>query len=39
VFEIDQVIEAVTEKIVDWTHQAVSQKLPENGTGNIKIWE
>jgi hypothetical protein len=39
VSEIDHLIEAATEKIVDWTHQAISQKLPENGAGNIKIWE
>jgi hypothetical protein len=37
--EVDHLIEAATEKIVDWAHQAISQKLPENGAGNIKIWE
>jgi hypothetical protein len=39
VSEIDHFIEAATEKIVDWAHQAISQKLPENGAGNMKIWE
>jgi hypothetical protein len=37
--EIDHLIEAAAEKIVDWAHQAISQKLPENDAGNIKIWE
>jgi hypothetical protein len=38
VSEIDHLIEAAAEKIVDWAHQAISQKLPENDAGNIKIW-
>jgi hypothetical protein len=36
--EIDHLIETATEKIIDWTHQAISQKLPEIEAGNIKIW-
>jgi hypothetical protein len=37
--EIDHLIEAAAEKNVDWANQAISQKLPENDAGNIKIWE
>jgi len=32
-------IDSAAEKIVDWAHECISRKLPENSAGKVIIWE